>query len=543
MLRKIRLTLAFLFWVLITWLLVDFTGTAQAYLGWMAKIQLVPALLALNIGALLFVGALTLLMGRIYCSVICPLGVMQDAIAWLNRKKNRYRFSPAKTTLRFTVLVLACAALALGIAWVGALIFPYSTYGRIVATCVAPLYKLANNGLAALAEHYGSYAFYEVDVWLKSTSALIVTLLTWLVIALLAWRGGRTWCNTICPVGTLLGLLSRQARLKMVIDADKCRKCRKCEHGCKASCIDLKTLTVDYTRCVVCGNCTSDCQFGAIRFTSALPDGCGMDAKERKGDEKTADEKRAGEKTVEERPATAGAATATEEKEGRRAVLTSIALLAGAAMTKAQNKIEPKTTDGGLADIIQKEKSKRTKLITPPGSLSIRNLRSHCTACQLCVDACPNDVLRPSSSLDRFMQPEVSYERGYCRPECTRCGDVCPTSAIHPVTVEERTAIQVGHAEYIRELCIPVRDGKPCGLCARKCPSGAIQMVPLQAGVHRDGNRWRDADNQEIPFDKVLLIPAINAERCIGCGACENLCPSSPLSAIYVEGHEVHREI
>ena len=513
MLKKIRLTLAIIFWVLITWLLVDFTGTAHAYLGWMAKIQFVPALLALNVGALLFVVTLTLLMGRIYCSVICPLGVMQDAIAWLRRKKNKYSYSPARNTLRYTVLVLSCATLALGISWIGGLIFPYSTYGRIVSTCLAPLYKLANNGLAALAEHYGSYAFYEVDVWVKSVSALIVALLTWCIIAVLAWRGGRTWCNTICPVGTLLGLISKQSFLKINIDADKCKNCHKCERNCKAACIDLDTHTVDYSRCVVCGNCLDDCKFDALHFcsTSSTPF----------------------------TPPSEG----TGEASGRRAALTSIALLAGTAIAKAQAKVEPKTTDGGFADIIKKEKPKRQKLITPPGSLSIRNLRTHCTACQLCIDACPNDVLRPSSSLDRFMQPEVSFERGYCRPECTRCSEVCPTSAIQPITVEARTAIQVGHAVWTRDLCVPVKDGKPCGLCARKCPAGAIQMVPLQAGVHQDGWRWRDADNQEIPREKVLLIPVVNEEKCIGCGAYENLCPSSPISAIYVEGHEVHKEI
>ena len=525
MLRKIRLTLAILFWVLITWLLVDFTGTAHVYLGWMAKIQFVPALLALNVGALLFVVTLTLLMGRIYCSVICPLGVMQDAIAWLRPGKNKYSFSPAKTTLRYTLLVVACAALVLNVAWLGGLIFPYSTYGRIVSTCVAPLYKLANNGLAAIAEHYGSYAFYEVDVWLKSITALVVALLTWAVIAVLAWKTGRTWCNTICPVGTLLGLISRHSYLRMTIDADKCKNCRKCERNCKAACIDLKTHTVDLSRCVVCGDCEGQCKFDALHFTSLSPqtpsnsplkvEDSGQKVSPSKGD-----------------------------LEGsRRAALTSIALLAGTALAKAQSKVEPKTTDGGLADIIKKEKSKRDKLITPPGSLSIRNLRTHCTACQLCIDACPNDVLRPSSSLDRFMQPEVSFERGYCRPECNRCSQVCPTSAIQPVTVEQRTAIQVGHAVWTRELCIPVRDEKPCGLCARKCPAQAIQMVPLQAGVHQDGWRWRDADNQEIPREKVLLIPVVNEEKCIGCGACENLCPSNPLSAIHVEGHEVHREI
>ena len=517
MLHNIRLALAVIFWVLITWLLVDFTGTAHAYLGWMAKIQFIPALLALNIGALLFVVTLTLLMGRIYCSVICPLGVMQDIIAFFRRKKNKYRYSPAKSTLRLTVLVLAFAILVANVGWLAGLVFPYSTYGRIVSNCVAPLYKLANNGLAAIAEHYGSYAFYEVDVWVKSVSALVVALLTWGIIAVLAWKNGRTWCNTICPVGTLLGLISRHSYYKMTIDTDKCKNCHKCERNCKAACIDLDTHTIDYSRCVVCGNCELQCQHDALHFGSRS--------------------------LAAALPSSSGEGTGEGAESSRRAALTSIALLAGTALAKAQSKVEPKTTDGGLADIIKKKKPKREKLITPPGSLSIRNLRTHCTACQLCIDACPNDVLRPSSSLDRFMQPEVSYERGYCRPECTRCSEVCPTSAIRPVTVEQRTAIQVGHAVWTRDLCIPVRDEKPCGLCARKCPAQAIQMVPLQAGVHQDGWRWRDADNNEIPREKVLLIPVVNEEKCIGCGACENLCPSSPISAICVEGHEVHREI
>ncbi|MBQ7463005.1 MAG: 4Fe-4S binding protein [Bacteroidaceae bacterium] len=516
MLKKIRLTFAVIFWALITWLLVDFTGTAHAYLGWMAKIQFIPALLALNIGALLFVVTLTLLMGRIYCSVICPLGVMQDIIAFFRRKKNKYNFSPAKNALRYTVLVLACATLALGVAWLGAFIFPYSTYGRIVSACLTPLYKLANNGLAAIAEHYNSYAFYEVHVWIKSVTVLVIALLTWGIIAVLAWRGGRTWCNTICPVGTLLGLISRHSFYKMAIDTDKCKNCHKCERNCKAACIDLSTHTIDYSRCVVCGNCEKQCKFDALHF---------------------------GNRSLAAAHPSSSVEEMGKEASSRRAVLTGVGILAGVAIAKAQSKMEPKTTDGGLADIIKKEKHRREKLITPPGSLSIRNLRSHCTACQLCIDACPNDVLRPSSSLDRFMQPEVSYEHGYCRPECTRCSQVCPTSAIRPITVEQKTAIQVGHAVWTRDLCIPVRDEKPCGLCARKCPAGAIQMVPLHAGVHQDGWRWRDADNNEIPREKVLLIPVVNEEKCIGCGACENLCPSNPISAIYVEGHEVHREI
>ena len=540
MLKKIRITLAIIFWVLITWLLVDFTGTAHAYLGWMAKIQLLPALLAVNVGALLFIVALTLLFGRIYCSVICPLGVMQDAIAWLRRKRNKYSYSPAKNLLRYCVLVATGLALALNIGWLVALVAPYSTYGRIVGSVVAPLYKWGNNLLAQIAEHYGSYAFYEVDVWLKSGLTLGIVLIVWAVIAVLAWRGGRTWCNTICPVGTLLGLLSRNAWLKPVIDKEKCISCRLCEKNCKAAAIDIKGgMEIDYSRCVVCGNCIEECKKDALTYTHVdlkplAP--ANLPEKEEVKREEAKEETQAKSETVD---------------QGRRAALASAALLLGAGVLRAQESEDEegetiqddKTTDGGLADIIDKKKPKRERLITPPGSLSARNMRSHCTACQLCIDSCPNDVLRPSKKLDRLMQPEVSFERGYCRPECNRCSQVCPTGAIQPITVEQRTAIQVGHAVWNRETCVPVKDGRPCGLCARKCPAGAIQMVPLQSGVHQDGWRWLDADGKEIPREKLLLIPVVNEEKCIGCGACENLCPSRPYSAIYVEGHDVHREI
>lgn len=513
MLRKVRITLALIFWVLITWLLVDFTGTAHVYLGWMAKVQFLPALVAMNIGALLFIVALTLLFGRIYCSIICPLGVMQDVIAWFRKKKNKYSYSEEKGILRYSILAITGFLLTTNLAWVVGLIAPYSTYGRIVGTVFSPLYKLANNALAALAEHYDSYAFYEVDVWLKSIPALIAAVAAWIIIGVLAWRGGRTWCNTICPVGTFLGIIAKYSRMKIVIDPNVCNGCRKCERNCKSACINAKTHEVDYSRCVTCGDCLEQCAQHAISF-GYKP----MIEKENEIAKKYEDKK---------------------ANEGRRAVLTGVALLVGTALVKAQDK----TTDGGLEEIEDKKKPNRDKLITPPGSVSIRNLSEHCTSCQLCINSCPNDVLRPSNSLDRFMQPEVSFERGYCRPECTRCSDVCPTGAIKPITVEQRTATQVGHAVWVKENCVPVADGIPCGNCARHCPAQAIQMVPLQAGVHQDGWRWLDADNQEIPRERVLLIPVVNEEKCIGCGACENLCPSRPFSAIYVEGHEVHREI
>ena len=89
MLRKIRLTFAIFFFVLITLLFLDFTGTLHGWFGWMAKIQFLPAVLALNVGVVIALIVLTLLLGRVYCSVICPLGVFQDVAAWLGKNRRR----------------------------------------------------------------------------------------------------------------------------------------------------------------------------------------------------------------------------------------------------------------------------------------------------------------------------------------------------------------------------------------------------------------------------------------------------------------------
>lgn len=208
--------------------------------------------------------------------------------------------------------------------------------------------------------------------------------------------------------------------------------------------------------------------------------------------------------------------------DARRSFLTASALIATTATIKAQEK----KVDGGLAVIEDKEIPDRKISIVPPGALSTRNFATHCTACQLCVSVCPNGVLRPSTDIMKLMQPEMSYERGYCRPECTKCSDVCPAGAIRPITTADKSATQIGHAVWIKKNCVPLTDGVECGNCARHCPTGAIQMVAS------------DASNPDSP-----KIPVVNTERCIGCGACENLCPARPFSAIYVEGYTIHRNV
>lgn len=497
MLRKIRLTLALLFFTFITLLFLDFTGSVHLWFGWMAKIQFLPAVLALNVSVIVLLVILTLVLGRVYCSIICPLGVFQDIVSWISgrRKKKKYRFShsPALSWLRYGVLGLFVIALVAGISSLAALLAPYSSYGRIASNLFAPAYRWGNNLLAYLAERADSYAFYSTDVWLKSLSTFLIAVVTLLVLIILAWRNGRTYCNTICPVGTVLGFLSKFALFRITIDTDKCNACTLCSRRCKAACIDSKAHQIDYSRCVACMDCIDTCAHHAISYRYAY------------GKHKA---------TATPQPAQPQAAS----ENSRRSFLTATALVTATALAKAQEK----KVDGGLAVIEDKKIPHRHTHILPPGARNARHFAQHCTGCQLCVSACPNNVLRPSTDLFRLMQPEMSYERGYCRPECTRCAEVCPTNAIHLTDLAEKVSTQVGHAVWVKENCIPLTDGVKCGNCARHCPSGAIQMVPSDP---------HDADSPRIPV--------INTERCIGCGACENLCPARPFSAIYVEGHEV----
>ena len=490
---KVRRILGGIFFVLITLLFLDFTGAIHAWFGWMAKIQFLPAVLALNFGVVIALVLLTLLMGRIYCSVICPLGVLQDIFGWLGKKvkKNRYTYSKPMSILRYVMLGVLVVALVAGFTSIGALIAPYSAFGRIATTFLAPVYQWGNNLLASWAESANSYAFYSVDIWWKGGATFVVALVTLTTLFVLAFKNGRTYCNTICPVGTVLGFLSRYSYLKPVIDTTKCNGCGLCARNCKASCIDSKNHAIDYSRCVVCLDCIDKCRQGAIKY-------------------------------VPRSKAVQSALSGASADKGRRAFITATAVVAGASVAKAQ-KLK---MDGGYAVIEDKKIPNRETPLTPPGSLSARNLAQHCTACQLCISACPNQVLRPSSDLSNFMQPVTSFERGYCRPECVKCSEVCPTGAIKPITKEEKTAIQIGHAVWIADNCVVNRDNQKCDNCFRHCPTGAIQMVA------------KNPDDKKSP-----KIPVINTERCIGCGACENLCPSRPFSAIYVEGHEVHREI
>ena len=499
MLRKLRILFATISFILITLLFLDFSGVLHAYFGWMAKLQFVPALLASSIVIIIAIAVITILFGRIYCSVICPLGIYQDGIAHIaeKRKKNRYSFKKSKK-YRYLIALAFFVLIAFGFTSIAIFIEPYSILGRFASNLFSPIYRLINNVLAYFAERWDSYAFYHVDVYIKSLPIFILSIVYFLTITILALVNGRWYCNSICPVGALLGCLSKFSVFKLHFNTEKCNSCGLCEKNCRCSAIDAKNHIIDYSKCVMCFNCVSGCKRGAMKYSASL-----KNSKSSENYEYSENSERTG-------------------KTSRKTFITTIATLAAASTLKAQEKV----VDGGLATIVKKKAPKRKTPLKPAGSVSLDNFTSRCTGCQLCVQNCPNDVLRASSKLDTFMQPEMSFERGYCRPNCTTCSEVCPAGAIQKVTREQKTSIQIGHAVWIGQNCVPLHDGVECGNCAKHCPSGAITMMPY------------DPEDESSP-----KIPIINEERCIGCGACEHVCPARPFSAIFVEGNLVHRTI
>lgn len=209
----------------------------------------------------------------------------------------------------------------------------------------------------------------------------------------------------------------------------------------------------------------------------------------------------------------------------RRGFLASAATAAVAVALADDGKL----TDGGYAEVMSPGSPARNTPLVPPGADGLKVFGLRCVGCQLCVTQCPNQVLRPLKRRHpgaplEAMQPVMGFEHGYCRPECTACGDVCPAGAIRRFSPEEKKSIHVGRAVWNKDLCLAATEGVTCHACERHCLGNAITLVPMD------------------PADKSSpKVPRVDEAKCIGCGACEHLCPARPMPAMVVEGLARHR--
>ncbi len=517
---------------------------------WVERVQAVPALLGTLSGkewAWIVLAALflsTLLFGRVFCSWLCPLGILQDVAARTarprpqSRRGKGVRFAPNRPWLRATVALLAFGSLAVGSAGLLTWLDPYSIAARSMAAIANPLLSLLANALGAELpppdwERYG-FLFTAVAV-----SGLALPL------ALAVWRG-RLYCNTLCPVGAVLGLLSRIAPFTPHLDHSACERCGACVKACKAQAIDVKNGRVDSTRCVACYDCLSACSRGAMK----------LHAQPRKEETSPA-------------PAPSGPPDAS-----RRSFLgLGISALAVSALPEAISS-EPRNNIAAAP--------------VPPGAQSVEHLLAHCTACGLCIANCPTQVLRPSLfslGLSGFMKPTLDFTRSYCAPECSACSQTCPAGALLPLSLAEKRHTQIGQVHFQQAFCRVWKNSvacaqcvneiqcptgaliaqqvsvptvlsaqcRGCRRCVRVCPAGAISMVEVDgrpkrlAVIDRSkcigcGACASACRPRAIELASLTAPRLAHPEKCIGCGACEHICPTSSerSAALEVVPRSVH---
>lgn len=516
LLKRLRVGLSIFFLVLLVSVFIDFRKSfSEEFYQWAVSLQFVPGLLkAITLPGmaalgLVFVLLLTVLYGRVYCAALCPLGILQDVVSWISgktMKKRRYKFHKAWTIGRYSLLAIVLIPLLFGSITLVTLLDPYSLFGRIATILFKPVVVVVNNIFAAGFAQADIYNWlYRYDLIPVHPVVLGVTSIFLGGIGWMAFNQGRLYCNTVCPVGTLLGFISKYAIFKIVINKSQCTHCGKCARVCKAECIETKSQKIDYSRCVACCNCLAVCSEKAMSYNVirkkpfVMPEGLGP----------IPGAKKAG-----------GGADLSK----RSFLVTSVAGIGILYGFKAADSI-PGVKKSRL--IVPKPKGqstiaeKKTSAVSPPGSRGVERFNKICTGCSLCVSACPTKVLQPSFlqyGLIGMMQPHMDYHRGLCEFDCTLCSEVCPTGAIASITMEAKHLLQVGQVHFEKNNCIVETEKTDCGACSEHCPTKAVHMVP---------------------YGK-LFIPEIDQKICVGCGACEYACPTTPYKAIYVNGNPLH---
>lgn len=493
-LKKIRIVVSLVYFALISLLFLDpWNKIPTAFINYLVALQLIPALLKIlfyigvtTIGLILIL-VLTIAFGRVYCSTLCPIGTLQDLVIYFKRKiKRRERFEYKKSpfTYHYLLLILLTIFTLAGSTTLLNLLEPFSNYGRILTNTAEPLIILVNNSIANVLTEFKFYSLYIIPLRKISLDIVALPVLFLSLIVYMSYSYGRLFCNSLCPAGALLGLISRFSVFKIVINESACNECGACEKVCKANCIESETKRIDFASCIGCFNCIKSCPTSGViyagiklRNTSAIQ-----------------------------------VAFNSSRRNFFKYNIIPAAVSALPVMT-VKDTIENKRSGFHEA---------RRHPISPPGSISIDHFKSLCTACHLCVTSCPTHVLYPSMfdyGIDGILQPKMNYDASFCNYDCNICTLICPSGAILPVDVPSKKLIQIGRTNFVKEDCVVIDKKKECAACAEHCPTKAVRMAP---------------------YEGKLKLPELNNDLCTGCGACEYACPTTPRKAIYVRRNSVH---
>ena len=436
--------------------------------------------------SLILVG-LTVLLGRFFCGWVCPLGTLNN-IAGSLRKKRPKPPGPGWFRLKYYILVFVLASSVFGVQLAG-ILDPISLTIRSFSLAIYPalsyaatslfdgIYRLNLPGVTPASEIRLRRA--EKDG--PALPAALVSAGGFIGLLFLAVLGlnlvqRRFWCRFLCPLGALLGLLSRHAILRRNV-SEECDSCGACVGVCQADAVPAGKEKWRASECLVCNNCDDVCPKNAVSFgfLKGRPTG-GLDL-------------------------------------GRRNVVTSF--LSGAFAVPLL-RISP----------LSRPRMADAKLIRPPGALEEPKFLQTCVRCGECMKVCITGGLQPTlleAGLEGLWTPVLVPRIGFCEFRCTLCGQVCPTGAIKRLPLEEKQQVRLGHAAIDKGRCLPFAHATPCIVCEETCPTPKKAIWIEEVTVRdREGNPVR------------LQQPHVDLTKCIGCGACEKHCPVADQPAIYV---------
>jgi polyferredoxin len=428
---------------------------------------------------------LTIVLGRVFCGWVCPLGAIHQFSSFVF-KKTKFLKPPreekASVAPKYYILIFVLVSAVFTLDIVG-LLDPFSLLYRSFAVAVFPGLNHAASSLVgalyglkinALAQPVGQW-FQALSINSTFRQGLLVLALFGLAVGLNA-KKERFWCRYICPLGAFLGLLSRWNVFKVRVNMDKCIKCNLCTMHCQTQAVPYPNEKWRSAECVYCGTCAAICPTAAITYPATM--------KPEKLD--------------------------TVDLSRRKLILTTGL---GAIMAP-------------LFRISPARKRPDLKLIRPPGATPEETFVAKCVKCGECMKACPTNALQPSlfeGGPEGLWTPMLVPKIGYCEYYCSLCTQVCPTGAIRKLKIEEKTTVKIGSAWIKKDRCIPYALGRPCIVCEEHCPTSpkAIKFVMVET---------------KLPDGSVATqkAPVIDNSLCIGCGICENKCPVVDDPAIYV---------
>ncbi len=478
-LKNIRRIIALFFLLTILLVFIDFPNVIKpAVINKILYFQFTPSLMkfisdySFAASGFIFIIILTIAVGRLYCSLLCPLGVFMDLMIFFGKRfrTEKLKFNSNYNYIRYSILLVFIISLLLSSSFIPALLDPYSNFGRIATFLFRPVIIFINNSLASVLEKTGIYILYTAEIVITISVASFVILYT-IFLSVLSFYKGRLYCNSLCPVGALLSLISRFSFYGIKINQYECKNCGNCEKICKTGSIDLKNKKINYSTCVVCFDCISECSFNSIDMGNRI--------------------------YVNEL-----------DYSKRKSICTGTAMISFAAIN--------------LYSMPLSVNNKKIP-ITPPGSKGLDNFTNNCVACMLCVSRCPMGVLRPSIidyGMKGIFLPKMDYSKSFCNYDCIDCSQVCPTGAIQKISLKQKQLTQIGRVSFVKEKCIVFLDNTDCGACSEHCPTKAVYMKDYKGS---------------------LYIPEVENSFCVGCGACEYVCPVNP-KAITVESSIVHNK-